>query len=76
MGSSKWIDVGAAAELRNKPVARVEADGLALALSFADGARQLMSRGVAMAGLLLGQGEGVASTPRGGRKASPLRMGS
>ncbi len=41
-----------------------------------EGAKQLISRGVAMAALLLGQGEGVASTPRGGRKASPLRMGS
>jgi nitrite reductase/ring-hydroxylating ferredoxin subunit/multimeric flavodoxin WrbA len=39
-----------------------------------DGARHLVSRGVAMANLLLGQGAGVESTPRGGRKASPLRL--
>jgi nitrite reductase/ring-hydroxylating ferredoxin subunit/multimeric flavodoxin WrbA len=40
-----------------------------------DGARQLVTRGGEMAALLLGQGVGVESTPRGGRKASPLRMG-
>jgi multimeric flavodoxin WrbA len=39
-----------------------------------EGARQLVTRGVAMATLLLGLGAGVESTPRGGRKASPLRM--
>ena len=40
--------------------------------SLRDGARQLVTRGAAMATLLLGQGAGVESTPRGGRKASPL----
>jgi len=39
-----------------------------------EGARQLVTRAVGLAGLLLGQGAGVESTPRGGRKASPLRM--
>jgi nitrite reductase/ring-hydroxylating ferredoxin subunit/multimeric flavodoxin WrbA len=39
-----------------------------------DGARQLIARGIGMATLLLSQGAGVESTPRGGRKASPLRM--
>jgi nitrite reductase/ring-hydroxylating ferredoxin subunit/multimeric flavodoxin WrbA len=39
-----------------------------------DGARQLVTRGVAMAALLLDRGAGVSSTPRGGRKASPLRL--
>jgi nitrite reductase/ring-hydroxylating ferredoxin subunit/multimeric flavodoxin WrbA len=39
-----------------------------------EGARQLVTRGFEMARLLLGQGTGVESTPRGGRKASPLRM--
>lgn len=39
-----------------------------------EGARQLVTRGVETARLLLGQGAGVESTPRGGRKASPLRM--
>jgi multimeric flavodoxin WrbA/nitrite reductase/ring-hydroxylating ferredoxin subunit len=42
--------------------------------SLRDGARQLVTRGVSMATLLLGQGAGVESTPRGGRKASPLLM--
>ena len=37
-----------------------------------EGARQLVTRGVETAALLLGQGAGVESTPRGGRKASPL----
>ena len=40
-----------------------------------EGARQLVTRGVEMAVRLLGQGVGVESTPRGGRKASPLRIG-
>ncbi len=39
-----------------------------------EGARQLVTRGAELAGMLLGQGTGVESTPRGGRKASPLRM--
>ena len=39
-----------------------------------EGARQLVTRGVEMAALLLGQGVGVESTPRGGRKASPVRI--
>jgi nitrite reductase/ring-hydroxylating ferredoxin subunit/multimeric flavodoxin WrbA len=39
-----------------------------------EGARQLVTRAVGLAGLLLGQGAGVESTPRGGRKASPLRI--
>jgi multimeric flavodoxin WrbA len=39
-----------------------------------EGARQLVTRAVGLAGLLLGQGVGVESTPRGGRKASPLRI--
>ena len=39
-----------------------------------DGARQLIARGISLATLLVGQGAGVESTPRGGRKASPLRM--
>ena len=39
-----------------------------------EGARQLVTRGVNMAALLLAQGARVESTPRGGRKASPLRM--
>jgi len=39
-----------------------------------EGARQLAARAVATASLLLGQGPGVESTPRGGRKASPLRF--
>ena len=38
-----------------------------------DGARQLVTRGLATASLLLGVGAGNATTPRGGRKASPLR---
>ena len=42
--------------------------------SLRDGARQLVTRGAALARLLLGQGAGVESTPRGGRKASPLLM--
>jgi hypothetical protein len=33
------------------------------------------TRGAEMAALLLGQGAGVESTPRGGRKASTLRIG-
>jgi len=37
LADHKWVDVGAASELRDKPVARVEVEGLALALSFADG---------------------------------------
>jgi len=37
MADDKWVDVGAALDLRDKPIARVEAEGLALALSFADG---------------------------------------
>lgn len=37
MAESKWVDVGAASDLQGKPVARVEVEGLALALSFADG---------------------------------------
>jgi len=40
-----------------------------------EGARHLVTRGIEMAERLLGQGAGVASTPRGGRKASPLRTG-
>jgi hypothetical protein len=40
-----------------------------------EGARQLVTRGVEMAARLLGEGVGVESTPRGGRKASPLRIG-
>jgi hypothetical protein len=39
-----------------------------------EGARQLVTRAVGLAGLLLGQGAGVETTPRGGRKASPLRI--
>jgi hypothetical protein len=39
-----------------------------------EGARQLVTRAANMAMLLLSQGAGVVSTPRGGRKASPLRM--
>ena len=41
--------------------------------SLHEGARQLVSRAVGMATLLLGQGAGESSTPRGGRKASPVR---
>ena len=37
------------------------------------GARELVSRAVGMATLLLGQGADESSTPRGGRKASPVR---
>ena len=37
MGAGNWVDVGAELDLRDKPIARVEAEGLALALSFADG---------------------------------------
>jgi hypothetical protein len=40
-----------------------------------EGARQLVTRGGEMAALLLGQGVGVKSKPRGGRNASPLRIG-
>ncbi|MSO23112.1 MAG: hypothetical protein EXQ58_07645 [Acidobacteria bacterium] len=39
-----------------------------------EGARELVTRAVATANLLLGVGAGVESTPRGGRKASPLRI--
>ena len=37
MADRNWIDVGAASDLRDTPVRRVEAEGLALALSCADG---------------------------------------
>ena len=37
MADRNWIDVGAASDLRGTPVRRVEAEGLALALSCADG---------------------------------------
>ena len=37
MADHTWVDVGAASDLRGRPVARVEAEGLALVLSFADG---------------------------------------
>ena len=50
------------------------ADAVEHSESLRDGARQLVTRGIAMATLLLGQGVGVESTPRGGRKASPLLM--
>jgi len=39
-----------------------------------EGARQLIGRGIDLASLLIGQGAGVESTPRGGRKASPVRL--
>ncbi len=39
-----------------------------------EGARQLVTRGLATASLLLGVGAGDATTPRGGRKASPLHV--
>ena len=41
--------------------------------SLHEGARQLVSRAVGMATLLLGQGAGESSTPRGGGKALPVR---
>ena len=37
MADQKWVDVGSASELTSEPVTRVEAGGLVLALSFADG---------------------------------------
>ena len=37
MADRRWVDVGNASELGSKPVARVEAEGLTLALSFAGG---------------------------------------
>ena len=39
-----------------------------------DGARALLERGVALARLLLAQGEGAASTERAGRKANPVGL--
>lgn len=37
MADRKWVDVGAASDLRDHPVRRVEVEGVALALSWADG---------------------------------------
>ena len=37
MAASRWIDIGAASDLGRQPVARVEVEGLVLALTFAEG---------------------------------------
>jgi hypothetical protein len=40
-----------------------------------DGARDLVARAVDLAALLNREGAGIEQTARGGRKASPLRLG-
>jgi hypothetical protein len=37
VANRKWVDAGAASDLRDRPVTRVEVEGMALALSWADG---------------------------------------
>lgn len=43
MAGRRWIEIGAASDLAARPVSRVEAGGLTLAVSFADGAFGVIS---------------------------------
>ena len=56
MAGENWIDVGAAAELSNKPLRRVTAEGRELALSFKDGRFGIVSNTCNHAGGPLGDG--------------------
>ncbi len=56
MTDRQWLDVGAAADLRDRPLTRVEAGGLALVLSYADGKFGAIDATCAHRGGLLEQG--------------------